>query len=116
MELTPLQNLFKRMFGRWDDSPNDQQYYVKIFFALISALVCGIAGPIFAGTRGVIFGFLLYVLSLYAIRYLLEISLEDLGGTQKMITNSLPSYLMLWVVLWTLMYAFSLPPEILPTP
>jgi amino acid permease len=116
MDLTPLQNFFKHMFGRWAGSPNDQQYYVKIFFALISALVCGIAGPIFAGTRGVMFGFLVYVLSLFVIRYLLEIDLETLGGTQKMITNSLPSYLMLWVVLWTLMYAFTIPPGILPTP
>jgi hypothetical protein len=109
MDLTALQSIFKRMFARWDDSPNDQQYYVKIFFAMVSALICGIAGPIFAGTRGVMFGFLVYVLSLFVIRYLLEISLEDLGGTQKMITNSLPSYLMLWVVLWTLMYAFTIP-------
>ncbi len=116
MNLTPLKNLFKRMFGRWANSPNDQQYYVKIFFALISALVCGVTGPIFAGSRGVIFGFLVYILSLFAIRYLLEIDLATLGGTQKMITNSLPSYLMLWVVLWTLMYAFTISPDILVTP
>ncbi len=115
MSLIPLKNIFNRLFGRWEDTPNDQQYYVKILFALISALVCGIAGPAFAGTRGVIFGFLVYVLSLFAIRYLLEIDLETLGGTQKMITNSLVSYLMLWVVLWTLMYAFTLSPEILAT-
>ena len=108
MNLTPLKNLFNRMFGKWDNSPNDQQYYVKIFFALISALVCGLAGPFFAGTRGVIFGFLVYILSLFAIRYILEIDLATLGGTQKMITNSLVSYLMLWVVLWTLMYNFTI--------
>ncbi len=115
MELTPLKNIFNNIFGRWDDSPNDQQYYVKIFFALISALVCGLAGPAFAGTRGVIFGFLVYILALFVIRYLLEIDLETLGGTQKMITNSLVSYLMLWVVLWTLMYSFTISPEILAT-
>jgi len=116
MNLTPLKNIFNRLFGRWEDAPNDQQYYVKIFFALISALVCGLAGPAFAGTRGVIFGFLVYILALFVIRYLLEIDLDTLGGTQKMITNSLVSYLMLWVVLWTLMYAFYIPPEIIPTP
>jgi len=115
MSLIPLKNIFNRIFGRWDDTPNDQQYYVKILFALISALVCGLAGPIFAGTRGVIFGFLVYILALFVIRYLLEIDLETLGGTQKMITNSLVSYLMLWVVLWTLMYAFTISPEILAT-
>ena len=115
MSLIPLKNIFNRLFGRWEDTPNDQQYYVKIFFALISALVCGIAGPAFAGTRGVIFGFLVYILAMFAIRYLLEIDLETLGGTQKMITNSLVSYLMLWVVLWTLMYAFTISPEILAT-
>ena len=115
MSLIPLKNIFNRLFGRWEDTPNDQQYYVKIFFALISALVCGLTGPAFAGTRGVIFGFLVYILALFVIRYLLEIDLETLGGTQKMITNSLVSYLMLWVVLWTLMYAFTLSPEILAT-
>ncbi|TFH09658.1 MAG: hypothetical protein E4H14_04020 [Candidatus Thorarchaeota archaeon] len=109
MDLTPLKNVFNRLFGKWDDSPNDQQYYVKIFFALISAIVCGIGGQAFAGTRGVLFGFLVYILALFAIRYLLEIEPEQLGGMQKMITNSLFSYLMLWTVVWTILYAFSIP-------
>lgn len=109
MDLTPLKNIFNRMFGKWDDSPNDQQYYVKIFFAMVSALICGIGGQIFVGTRGVLLGFLIYILSLFVIRYLLEIEPEDLGGMQKMITNSLFSYLMLWTVVWTILYAFSIP-------
>jgi len=113
MDLTPLKNIFNRMFGKWADSPNDQQYYVKIFFAFISALLCGIGGQAFAGTRGVMLGFLIYVLSLFVIRYLLEVEPEQLGGIQKMITNSLFSYLMLWTVIWTLLYAFSIPENIL---
>jgi len=113
MDLTQLKNIFKRMFGRWDDSPNDQQYYVKIFFALVTAIICGLGGQAFAGTRGVLFGFLVYILSLYVIRYLLEVDPSQLGGMQKMITNSLFSYLMLWVVVWTLLYAFSIPASVL---
>ena len=113
MDLTPLKNIFNRMFGKWADSPNDQQYYVKIFFALISALICGIGGQAFAGTRGVLLGFLVYILSLFVIRYLLEVEPEQLGGMQKMITNSLFSYLMLWTVVWTLIYAFSIPADFL---
>ncbi len=113
MDLTPLKNIFNRMFGKWADSPNDQQYYVKIFFAFISALICGIGGQAFAGTRGVMLGFLIYVLSLYVIRYLLDVEPEQLGGLQKSITNSLFSYLMLWTVVWTLLYAFSIPEDIL---
>ena len=109
MDLTPLKNIFNRMFGKWADSPNDQQYYVKIFFALISALICGLGGQIFAGTRGVLLGFLIYILALFVIRYLLELEPEDLGGMQKMITNSLFSYLMLWTVVWTILFAFSIP-------
>ena len=115
MDLTPLKNIFNRIFGKWADSPNDQQYYVKIFFALISALICGIGGQVFAGIRGVLFGFLIYIVSLFVIRYLLEVEPEDLGGMQKMITNSLFSYLMLWTVVWTLFYAFSIPPAALET-
>ena len=114
MDLTPLKNVANRMFGRWADTPNDQQYYVKIFLAMISALVCGFGGREFAGTRGVLFGFLMYVLALLVIRYLLDIEPDMMGGTQKMITNSLPSYLMLWVVFWTLIYAFMIPPALLP--
>ncbi|MFW9813102.1 MAG: hypothetical protein ACFFF9_11650 [Candidatus Thorarchaeota archaeon] len=114
MDITPLKNLANRMFGRWAGSPNDQQYYVKIFLAIVSGLVCGLGGLTFAGTRGVLFGFLMYVLSLFIIRYLLEIELEKLGGTQKMITNSLVSFLMLWIVLWTLIYAFMIPSALLP--
>ena len=111
MELEPLERFFNRLFGRWADSPNDQQYYVKIFFAIISALVCGLGGPFFAGLRGLVFGVLVYVLSLFVIRHVLGIPLDKLGGTQKMITNSLPSYLLLWVVLWTIMWGFWLPPS-----
>ena len=108
-----LRNVFQRLFGKWADTPNDQQYYVKMLFALIAALVCGIAGPAFAGIRGLIFGVLFYGLTLFVIVYLLDIDPETLGGRQKMITNPLPSYLLLWVLLWTVLYAFSLPPEIL---
>ncbi|MFX1483104.1 MAG: hypothetical protein ACFFCP_07930 [Promethearchaeota archaeon] len=114
MDITPLKNLANRMFGRWANSPNDQQYYVKIFLALLSALICGLSGQAFAGTRGVLFGFLMYVLSLFVIRYLLDIEPEKLGGTQKMITNSLPSFLMVWIVFWTLIYAFMIPASMLP--
>jgi hypothetical protein len=109
MDLTPLKKVFNRMFGKWANSPNDQQYYVKIFFALVSALICGVGGQAFAGTRGVLLGLLIYILSLFVIRYLLEVEPEELGGMQKMITNSLFSYLMLWTVLWTILYAFSIP-------
>ncbi|TFG32800.1 hypothetical protein EU528_02495 [Candidatus Thorarchaeota archaeon] len=109
MDLTPLKNIFNRMFGKWADSPNDQQYYVKIFFGLISAIICGLGGQAFAGTRGVLLGFLIYIISLFVIRYLLDVEPEQLGGMQKMITNSLFSYLMLWTVIWTILYAFSIP-------
>ncbi|MHA1934544.1 MAG: hypothetical protein ACW97A_04635 [Candidatus Thorarchaeota archaeon] len=105
---------FHRMFARWDD-PNDKQYYVKMMFALISALVCGIAGQAFAGIRGLMFGILLYALTLYIIVYILGIEPEQLGGLQKLITNTLPSYLLLWVLLWTVIYAFTLPAGILST-
>ena len=114
MFVTPLKNLANWMFGRWADTPNDQQYYVKIFMAIVSGLVCGFGGLAFAGTRGVLFGFLMYGLSLFVIRYLLDLEPEELGGVQKMITNSLVSFLMLWIVLWTLIYAFMIPSALLP--
>jgi hypothetical protein len=101
------------LFGRWADSPNDQQYYVKILFAILSGIICALWGPAFAGIRGLMFGSLMYGLTLYIIVYLLEIDPEELGGRQKLITNSLPSFLLLWVVLWTILYGFSLPPEII---
>ena len=113
MELTFLKNVFKSLFRRWQDSPNDTNYYVKIFFAIVAAIICGVAGPIFAGIRGIMFGLLIYALSLYIIVYLLEIDPEELGGRQKLITNSLPSFLLLWVLLWTLIFAFTLPASVL---
>jgi hypothetical protein len=111
--INPIQSFFKKIFGRWDAKPTDQQTYVKIFFAIISAIVCGLYGPLFAGSRGLIFGLLTYVLSLFVVVYIMEIDPEEIGGRQKLITNSLPTYLLLWVVLWTLFYAFTLPPSAL---
>lgn len=111
--ITPLQGIFKRLFGRWENDPNNQQTYVKILFAIITAIICGVNGTTFAGTRGLIFGLLMYSLTLYVVVYLLEIDPEELGGRQKLITNALPTFLLLWVLLWTLIYAFTLPPEVL---
>lgn len=111
--ISPLKKAFKSIFGRWDEKPQDQQYYVKIFFAIITAIICGFYGLSFAGIRGVMFGFLMYGLSLFVIVYLLEIDPEEIGGRQKLITNSLPSFLLLWVLLWTLLHTFMLPESIL---
>ncbi|MDF1538009.1 MAG: hypothetical protein P1Q69_03810 [Candidatus Thorarchaeota archaeon] len=108
-----LRNVFQRMFGRWAKSPNDQQYYVKILFAIMSGIACAAGGQAFAGIRGLMLGLLIYALSLYVVVYLLEIDPEDLGGRQKLITGTLPSYLLLWVLLWTILYAFTLPASIL---
>ncbi len=108
-----LRNSFQRLLGRWADKPNDQQYYVKMLFAILSAFVCGLGGQAFAGLRGLMFGLLVYGLTLYVIVYLLDIDPETLGGRVKLITNTLPSYLLLWVLLWTVIYAFSLPPELI---
>ncbi len=101
------------MFGRWANKPNDQQYYVKILFAILSGIFCAAGGQAFAGIRGLMFGLLMYGLTLYIIVYLLEIDPQEIGGRQKLITNSLPSFLLLWVVLWTILYGFTLPPNII---
>ncbi len=111
--INPLRTLFQRMFRRWADNPQDQQYYLKMFFALISAIVCGVAGIAFAGIRGIMFGFLMYVASLFVIVYLLDIDPESIGGRQKLVTNTLPSFLLLWVLLWTLIYTLALPQSII---
>ena len=63
--------------------------------------------------RGLLFGVLMYILTLYIIVYLLGVDPSVMGGRQKLILNSLPSYLLMWVVLWTLFYAFMLPTSIL---
>ena len=104
-----LQNVFQRLYGRWAKSPNDQQYYVKISFAIFSGLVCALPGQLFAGIRGLMFGLLVYGLTLFIIVYLLEIDPTALGGRQKLITNSLPSYLLLWILVWTVIYGFTVP-------
>ena len=108
-----LRNGFQRLLRRWEDKPNDQQYYVKMLFAIISAIICGLSGQAFAGLRGLMFGVLVYGLTLYVVVYILEIDPEAIGGRQKLITNTLPSYLLLWVLLWTVIYAFMLPLPIL---
>ncbi len=110
-----LRGLFNRLFGRWADKPTDQQYYVKMFFAIVTALVCSAGGRSFAGIRGIMFGLLMYVLTLYILVYIMGIDVVALGGRQKLVTNSLVSFLLLWVVLWTLLYAFTLPESVLST-
>ena len=108
-----LQSFFKRLFSRWSDDANDLNYYVKIFFAIITALICASQGQLWAGVRGVLFGFLMYIVSLYVLVYIIELDVKALGGRQKLAYNSLPSFLLLWVLLWTVLFAFTLPPEII---
>ena len=107
--VSPLRSLFQRLFKRWEGNPKDQQYFLKMFFAIVSALVCGFAGTSFAGLRGVMFGFLMYAASLFVIVYLLDIAPEAIGGRQKLVTDTLFSFLMLWVLLWTLIYTMIYP-------
>jgi hypothetical protein len=104
---------FQRLFGRWAKHPQDQTFYVKMFFAILSALICTSGGQAFSGLRGLVFGVLMYVLAIFVIVYALDLNPSTMGGRQKLITNSLVSYLLLWVVLWTLFYAFILPGGIL---
>jgi hypothetical protein len=111
--MDPLSLVLHTLFGRWKDDPSDLNYYVKIFFACISAIICGVVGPAFAGTRGIVFGLLIYIISLYVLVYIMNMDPEALGGYQKLVTDSLPSYLLLWVLLWTLIYAFTLPPSLI---
>lgn len=102
-----LKNIFQRLFGRWSGNPQDQNFYVKLSFATVAGLICGITSPFFVGVRGLVFGLLVYILSLYVLVYLVEVDVAALGGRQKLIVNSLPSYLLLWVLLWTLIYSFT---------
>jgi hypothetical protein len=113
LDVSALQSFFIRIYGRWDDSPKDQNYYVKITFALISAVICGAGGDFFAGIRGLMVGLLFYILTLFILVYLLMLDPEKLGGRRQLVTDSLPSYLLLWVLLWTLLYAFTIPSSIL---
>ncbi len=107
-----LSTAFKMMFRRWDDRPKDQSFYVKMLFATISAIVCGLNGVAFAGVRGVLFGFLVYTLSLFVIVYVMDIDPSEIGGRQKLVTDSLASYLLLWILLWTLIYVFVAPARV----
>jgi amino acid permease len=104
-----VSHIFKGIFGRWADKPQEQNLYVKIVFAMMSGVLCALGGDAFRGIRGLTFGLLIYVLTLYVLVYLLEIDPAVLGGRQKLITNALPSYLLLWVLIWTLLIAFTAP-------
>lgn len=113
MSMEVLRNVFQRVYGKWGASPNDQQYYVKISFAMIAAISCAAGGQAFAGIRGLMLGLLIYALSLFVLVFLLDLDPEDLGGRQKLITSTLPTFLLLWVLLWTVFYAFTIPQSIL---
>jgi hypothetical protein len=108
-----VKSVFKRLFGRWEKRPQDQTFYVKIFFAVITAIISAAGGQTYAGLRGLLFGVLMYVLAIYVIVYLLDVDPKAMGGRQRLVTNSLASYLLMWVVLWTLFYAFAVPPSVL---
>jgi amino acid permease len=104
-----VSHVFKSIFGRWAGKPQDQNFYVKIVFAMMSGVLCALGGEAFRGIRGLTFGLLVYVLTLYVVVYLLEVDPATLGGRQKLITGALPSYLLLWVLIWTLLSAFTAP-------
>ncbi len=111
-KMGPLKSLFKKLFGKWQDDPKEQSFYVKMLFAVISSIVCGLYGTAFAGVRGVMFGLLVYVLTLFIIVYLLDVEPESLGGRTNLIKDGLFSYLLLWILLWTLIYGFVAPGSI----
>ncbi len=83
---------------------NDRMYYLKIFFAIIASILCVLFD--LRGWRGGLFGLVIYGFTYYITIYVMGIDPSEVGGKTKVITSGLFSYLLIWVLTWTILFDF----------
>ncbi len=83
---------------------NDKMYYLKITFAIIASILCVLFD--LRGWRGGLFGLVIYGFTYYITIYVLNIDPSEVGGRTKVITSGLFSYLLIWVLVWTILFDF----------
>ncbi len=83
---------------------NDRMYYLKIFFAIIASILCVLFD--LRGWRGGLFGLVIYGFTYYITIYVMGIDPSEVGGKTKVITSGLVTYLLIWVLTWTILFDF----------
>jgi len=87
-------------------NPKDKIYWIKISFAIITALVCGFLGM--TGVHGFLFGLLMLITAYYFSIFAVRREIEEVGGLGTVFFTGLFTYIFLWLVLWSLIYTVTI--------
>ena len=83
---------------------NDKMYYLKILFAILASILCIVFD--LRGWRGGLFGLVIYGFTYYFTIYVMGIDPSEVGGKSKVITSGFFSYLLIWILFWTIIFNF----------
>lgn len=79
-------------------------YFLKGLFGLLTSTICIILK--LEGGIGLMFGILMYFLSISVIRHILRIKPSDITSPEQLYLNGLAPYLALWLLPWIVVYTF----------
>ncbi len=80
-------------------------FWIKVFLGLIVGFILGILRVV--GWIGVGVGLGIMFATYPICLYLFKINPENVGGKRKLFTNGLLQYFLLWLVIWILIYTFT---------
>ena len=83
-------------------NPKDKIYWIKISFAIITALICGFLDM--SGWYGLFFGLFMLLTAYYISLFMVRREIEEIGGVGTVFFTGLFTYIFLWLVIWSLIY------------
>ena len=93
----------------WKDiRPQSKVYWIRLLFAVSAAFLCSPFILNLTSSYGVIIGAIVYAVSYYFFKNIMKIDAKAVGGTRKFITTGIGSYIMIWIVFWTLLNTVAL--------
>ncbi|MCD6510849.1 MAG: Rab5-interacting family protein [Thermoprotei archaeon] len=90
-------------------SVDDAMYYIRLILGVIMGVICGALG--LEGLAGLYVCIVGYVLSYYVIRGVLKVDPTSLEKPTRLFTVGGGTYVLIWIVTWTLTYTLLLSPS-----
>jgi hypothetical protein len=93
--------------------PSNKVYWLRIPFGLLAGVICS---PFVLGLDalfGAILGFIVYASVYYLITTMLKIDEKAVGGMRKLLTIGVGSYIMVWILTWTVLNTVAMAPALI---
>ena len=88
--------------------PSNKVYWFRIPFGILAGVICSPFVLRLDALFGAMLGFIVYALVYYLITIVLKIDEKAVGGVRKLLTIGVGSYVMVWILAWTVLNTVAL--------